>query len=209
MGQPLISQSMMRNRCERLLAEIKQCNEIGSTHKEMINYLNDVFAKAMRVDWKYHVLHESSQFHELFRIHQGLQTRLEDPAHGFRIERFGELFSQIEDWVRRGDIYAHVQEIDFDINDMKTYLQDFLAAIQRAARERSSDPFLDETVQKFRQQLLEYRYLFGQFFFNIISKNIDGQQLRNQFLFVDQYFETSENLLQDLNKNLGDEDQKR
>jgi hypothetical protein len=91
-----------------------------------------------------------------------------------------------------------VHEIELDMNDMKTYLQDFLATIQRATRDKSQDPFLDETIHKLHHQLLEYRYLFGQFFLSIMSRNSDGMQLRNQFLFVDQYFESVENLLQNL-----------
>ncbi len=34
---------------------------------------------------------------------------------------------------------------------------------------------------------MEYRYAFGQFFVNIMRKNVDGQHLRYQFVFVDQY----------------------
>ena len=88
------------------------------------------------------------------------------------------------------------------MNDMKTYLQDFLASIQRAGKEKSSDPFFDEAIVKFCQQLLEYRYLFGQFFLSLMNKSPDSQQLRHQFLFVDQYFETIENLLIDLKANV-------
>ena len=89
-------------------------------------------------------------------------------------------------------------EIELDMNDMKTYLQDFLASVQRAEKERAHNPFIDETVDKFKVQLLEYRYLFGQFFYLLMNKNSESQQLRNQFLFVDQYFETIENHLSHL-----------
>lgn len=198
MGQPLISHSMMRNRCERLLEAIKECDEVGNPDKEIIPYLDEVFSQAMRVDWKYHVLHELDLFHELYRIHQGLQFFLEDPSHAFRMDRFTSLFKQIENWVRSGNVYSHIQEIELDINDMRAYLQDFLALIQRTVREKTSDLLTQDAIKKFRLQLLEYRYLFGQFIYNIVTKNKEGRQLRNQFLFVDQYFETSESLLHDL-----------
>lgn len=197
MGQPLISRFMMRSRAERLLEQLRECDEIGSAHFDTIYYIEEVLSKAMREDWKYHVLHEFPAFHELYRQHQGLSDYIEDPAHAFRMDRFRLLFDQIEEWVSKGDIYAHVHEIELDVNDMKTYLQDFLATAQRAVKEKSSDPFLDETIQKFKQELLEYRYLFGQFFFVLLAKDGNGQ-LRNQFLFVDQYFESIENLLFDL-----------
>lgn len=197
MGQPLISRFMMRSRAERLLEQLRECDEIGSIHFDTIYYVEDVLSKAMREDWKYHVLHEFPAFHELYRQHQGLSDYIEDPAHAFRMDRFRLLFDQIEGWVSKGDIYAHIHEIELDVNDMKTYLQDFLATVQRAVKEKSSDPFLDETIYKFKQELLEYRYLFGQFFFVLLAKDGNGQ-LRNQFLFVDQYFESIENLLFDL-----------
>lgn len=198
MGQPLISRSMMHNRIERLLHQLKACDEIGSPHMSTVYYFEDVLSKAMREDWKYHVLHEFSLFHKIYRLHLGMAKRFEDPAHAFRLDRFNLLFKQIEEWIDKEDIYSHVQEIELDMNDMKTYLQDFLASIQRAVKEKSHDPFLDETIHKFRQQLLEYRYIFGEFFSYITAKNQEGLQLRNQFLFVDQYFESVEMFLNEL-----------
>jgi hypothetical protein len=198
MGQPLISQAMMRRRAARLLENIQIYDEIGNLKQEAIPYVGNVLSKAMRADWKYHVMHEFPLFHEIYHIHLGLQKRISDPSHSFRIDRFKRLFAQIEEWVNQGDIYAHVHEIELDINDMKTYLQDFLASLQRAAKDKSVNPFLDETINKFRQQLLEYRYLFGQFFLKLVEKDDDSRQLRNQFLFVDQYFESVEHILHDL-----------
>lgn len=195
MGQPLISKSMMKRRAEELLNYIKECDEVSSPHPETIAYVEGVFSRALRADWKYHVLHEFPLFHELYRIHQGLEEQVDDPAHAFRLDRFDELFEHVDKWLRKGDVYSHIHEIELDINDMKACLQDFLASIQRGSRERKSDPFWDETVHKFKQQLLEYRYVFGRFFSEMMLRSFEGQQLRNQFLFVDQYFETIENLL--------------
>lgn len=200
MGQPLISRHMMYNRAETLLSYIKDCDEIGSTHFETIQYIGNVFSKALRVDWKYHVLHEFPLFFELYHIHNGLQKPIEDPAHEFRLERFKQLFRRIEDWVNQDDIYSHVHEIELDMNDMKSYLQDFYATIQRVSNMQRSDPFLDDSINEFRQELLEYRFVFGQFFYHLMKKNEEGQQLRNQFLFVDQYFESVENLINDFRK---------
>lgn len=198
MGQPLISRSMMHNRLERLLEELNACDEIGSPRMATIEYTEDVLAKVLRNDWRYHVLHEFPLFHQIYGLHQGLVEAFEDPSHAFRLERFGLLFNKIEEWLQKKQVYPNIHEIELDINDIKAYLQDFLALVQRVVREKSHDPFLDETTFKLRHQLLEYRYLFGQFFHDIVSKNSDGMQLRNQFLFVDQYFESIENLLNEL-----------
>ncbi len=204
MNQPLISRSMIRNRAESFLKQVQNMDEAGSTRFETIYYLEDAFAKALRSDWKYHVLNEFPLFHQLYAIHQGLLPSIDDPAHASRIERFFRLFTEIEEWVKNGDVYSHIHEIESDVSDMKTYLQDFLAVVQRAGREKFSDPFLHENVDKFRRQLLEYRYVFGKFFLSITSENVDGRQLRNQFLFVDQYFESIENLLKDLKISIED-----
>lgn len=198
MGQPLISRAMMRSRGNQLLEQLKACDEVGSPHMSTVFYFENILTKVMREDWKYHVFHEFPLFHQIYSMHQGLVDYFEDPAHAFRIERFHLLFDQIKEWVEKEDVYSHVHEIELDMNDMKTYLQDFLAAIQRASKDKSHDPFLDETSYKLTHQLLEYRYLFGQFFLSITSKSQEGVQLRNQFLFVDQYFESVENLLNEL-----------
>lgn len=198
MGQPLISRAMMTEKGEKLLSRLKDCDQLGSPFMTVIPYVEEVLSRAMRADWKYHVLHEFPLFHQLYRLHQGLAEYFEDPSHAFRLEHFHELFDQIEDWVIKGDVYSHVQEIEVDMNDMRSYLQDYLASIQRFVKEKSQDPFLGFTLRKFRQHLLEYRYIFGQFFSTMMAKSKDGQQLRTQFLFVDQYFEAMENLLREL-----------
>lgn len=198
MGQPLISKVMMQNRAERLLGQIKECDEIGSSSLATVQDIQEIFSRAMRYDWKYHVLHGFPLFHELYAQHRGLYHPIDDPSHAFRMENFKELFNQIEEWVYKEDVYAHIHEIELDINDMKIYLQDFLAAIQRVAREGSAHSRLDETIETFELELLEYRYTFGHFFHVIMSKSTEGQQLRNQFLFVDQYFDSIESLLREL-----------
>jgi hypothetical protein len=198
MGQPLISRPMMSSRSEQFLEAVRSCDEIGSPQLSTVFYIGEVLSKALRADWKYHVLHESPQFHRIYKIHKGLEEEFEDPAHAFRLERFKALFTQILKWIESGDIYAHVHEIELDMNDMKAYLQDFFATIQRAGNQKDKDPLFEESVCNFRQQLLEYRYLFGQFFSSMINMNPEGQQLRQQFLFVDQYFESIEHLLKDL-----------
>lgn len=199
MGQPLISRSMMRKRVETLLEQLKACNEIGSPWIATVYYVEDVLSKAMRMDWKHQVLYEFPLFHQIYRFHRGISEHFEDPAHAFRIERFLQFFDKIGEWIKKEDVYSHVHEIELDVNDMKTYLQDFLASVQRIGKDQSQEPIFRETIYKYRQQLLEYRYLFGQFFLSILKSNTpESLQLRNQFLFVHQYFESVENLLSEL-----------
>jgi hypothetical protein len=198
MGQPLISRPMMASRAEQFLEAVQSCDELGSPQLSTIFYIGEILSRALRADWKYHVLHEYPLFHRIYKVHKGLEEVFEDPAHFFRLERFKVLFFQILDWVERGDVYSHVHEIEIDMNDMKTYLQDFYASIQRVGKQKEKGSLIEESLCKFSQQLLEYRYVFGQFFSSMIRINPEGQQLRQQFLFVDQYFESIENLLKEI-----------
>ncbi len=198
MAQPFISRAMMKNRAEKLLYQLKRCNEIGSPYFSTIETIENILSRAMRLDWKYQVLIGFPEFHEIYHLHHGIIEHFSDPSHSFRLERFHELFDQIHQWIKNDDISSHAEEIELDMNDMKTVLQDFLATVQRAVREKSHDPFLDETARKYQRQLLEYRYVFSQFFSNISNKSSQGRQLRNQFLFVDQYFESVEVLMNQL-----------
>jgi hypothetical protein len=198
MGQPLISRSMMNKFAGKLLAKLNLCDEIGSQQMSSVTLVNKTLSDGMREDWKYHVLHGFPAFHQIYRLHQGLVGYREDPSHAYRLEHFQRLFEQIEQWTAKGDIYSHIHEIELDINDMKTYLQEFLATVQRVEKEKVKDQFLERTIEKLSQQLLEYRYRFGQFFYKISSENADGRFLRNQFLFVDHYFESIENYLEEM-----------
>ena len=202
MGQPLISRNMMHKRVEKLLEEVSKYDELGSYSSDSIEYIGSVLAKAMREDWKYHVLHESPLFHEIMQIHRGLVGDLKDPSHAFRMERFLQLLEQLKRWIKKGNLSSHAYEVGLDINDMKSYLQDLLASVQRAEKERNNNPFLEETVEKFRMEVLEYRYVFSQFFHLFTRQGGESLRLRNQFIFVDQYFESVDGLLNNLSKSI-------
>ncbi|MFI0434739.1 MAG: hypothetical protein ACH350_03290 [Parachlamydiaceae bacterium] len=196
-GQPLMSRSVLKNREELIVAQLKLCDEVGSPYSSTINYVGDVLSKVMRLDWKYHILYEIPLFHRLYHVHQGLIGGFDDPSHTSRLERLRSVLDQIKERLERENVSFHFYEMEVDISDMKTYLQDFLASVQRINKEKSQDPFFHETIDKLRQQLLDYRYLFGQFFCLIMAKSVDGMRLRIQFLFVDQYFESVETLLKE------------
>jgi hypothetical protein len=204
-NQPLISKALMTKRIEELLRQIKDHHEIGSPDLSVIDFMTNVFSKALKADWKYNVLHGFPLFAHLYRLHQGLIEHYDDPAHAIRLARFNRLFEQIAEWVNKGEYFLHVSEIELDISDMKTYLQDFLAVIQRTGKELEPEMHLLPIVKKLEGQLLEYRYFFGKFFYLISSKSREGQQLRNQFLFVNQYFDSMENLIEELKQKSEEE----
>lgn len=196
MSSPLISREMMRKRGESLIDDLGLCNILGCSHFERVDHVGHVLNQAMRLDWKYHVLHEFSEFHIIVDQYRSLVCVGVDPAHEGRLKQFQTLFFHIKAWLARKDPSGHIQDISIDMNDMKTYLQDFLAAVQRLQKDQSSQEAYEEAIKQFRYQLLEYRYFFGEFFSQLIhSEERTSMQLRNRFLFVDQYFESVELLL--------------
>ena len=82
--------------------------------------------------------------------------------------------------------------------EMKEYLQDFLIVVQDLTKDRTR---AHEAMTQVARQLLEYRYIFGKFFHYLDQNEPEGKLIRNQFLFVDQYFETAENNLHEMQQN--------
>ena len=198
MGQPLTSRTVMKSRSEKVLSLLHEMNELGSFNPEVIDYAGKILSRAMRADWQYHVLFEFSQFHQLYQIHRGLLGALDSRMHLNRLEKFKKIIKKLQEWVRNRDISKHVHEIEMEMSDLSLYLQEFLATVQRELQNAAQKPeLLRKITLEIRGQLLEYRYLFGNFFHFLHLNEPEGKTIRNQFLFVDQYFETVENLLHD------------
>jgi hypothetical protein len=199
MGQPLTSRMVMRARAEKLLDQIQQMDELGSFNPDVVEYVGKAFSKGLRADWQYNVFFDIPLFHQLYEIHQGILGPIEDRNHLGRKNKFRDLITQIEGWVRNRDTHRHVHEIETDMTDMKNYLQEFLAYVQRIENEKDlSKVALKAHTSDITRQLLEYRYLFGQFFHDLHQYEPEGKMIRNQFLFIDQYLESVENKLNEL-----------
>lgn len=199
MGQPLSSKAVMKSRAERLLEQMEEINELGSFDDDIINMMGKVFSKAMRADWQYHVLFEFPLFHQLYRIHQGITGKNTDLKHQNRMSKFREIIDELQGWVKKCDTHRHVHEIETDMNDMRGYLQDFLALVQNFSVNDGLDAVSAQVeISHFARQLLEYRYLFGSFFQMLHQHEPEGKLIRNQFLFVDQYFEAVESQLHEM-----------
>lgn len=198
-NQPLIPHRIIRSRSEEILGYVQQLNELGSPNQEVIPYVGKVFSKMLRADWKYHVVFGIPLFHQLYSIHHGLVKRIDDRSHDNRLARFSTLLQQIQDFAKAQKTQTHAHEIELDMNDIKGYLQDFLATIQRTKNDlgKNKEQALSQ-YNKFAQELLEYRYLFGNFFYQLRQNESEGNIIRRQFLFVDQYFETVEQKLYEL-----------
>lgn len=202
MARPLTSRFVMRNKSDKLLLQLQQMDELGSFNPAVVETVGSVLSRALRADWQHHVLFDIPLFHQLFAIHQGILGAMEERSHQIRMRKFKILIAQIEGWVRARDSYRHVHEIEADMMDVKGYLQDFSAHLQRIESERSlTKEFRDQILKDVSRQLLEYRYLFGKFFYALYQYEPEGRLIRNQFLFVDQYFESQETQIADLKRN--------
>ena len=89
-------------------------------------------------------------FQALFQNHLHLIDVGEERQHVHRYNTFKKVFQQIEQWMASGDFVKHAHEVDLDINDTKSLLQDFLGQVQ------NSKPFTPETQAMATKQLLEY-----------------------------------------------------
>lgn len=206
MAQPLISRSSMRLHADRLIYEIMQLDELTHSDPKCVPYIGFVLSRALRADWKYHVLFDIPQFHHMYSIHISLVGALDDREHLNRTIKFKRLLQQLTQWVKHHDTPKHPHEIESDVHDIKSYLQKFLAHTERLTSSGSQE--LSEQLRvplaEIEQQLLEYRYMFGRFFHILHAGKPEERMIRKQFLFVDQYFEAIENrLIQALTQSAG------
>jgi hypothetical protein len=112
------------------------------------------------------------------------------------MNKFRSIIKKLREWVNDRDIHKHVAEIEVEMSDLQQYLQEFLAQVQRMIIESPGNPeILRKVVINTSAELLEYRYLFGTFFHFLHQNEPEGKTIRNQFLFVDQYFESVENFV--------------
>lgn len=196
MAQPLASYSLMLSKAKLFVQELDRINELGSTRPDVVDFVGDAFSRALRCDWKFHVFYEIPQFQQLFTIHQGIVGALEDRGHLNRMRHFKKQIRHIEDWIKNNNASRHLDEIDVELSDLKGYLQDFLAHVQRIDQDAQEGGAVDpQRLSDLSNQLLEYRCLFGRFFHLLRRDKGEERVIRNQFLFVDQYFETVENKL--------------
>lgn len=195
-SQPLISRALMHANVERIVNALVDLDELGSFNRNITDFFDQVLSKTLRVDWKYNVAFEIPKFQEVYQIHKGLIGKSEDRQHFNRINKFKHVFQQVEDWAKKKITQRHMDEIELDMIDIKVHLQDFLASVQRMITSLGTDVSKGDMIRKeIAGQLLEYRYLFGQFFHELSKSEQDERSLRNQFLFVYQYFEAIENKL--------------
>lgn len=199
MGQPLTSYNMTRVRAELVLDYLKNLDELGSYHHEVVSYAGQLLSKLLRADWKFNVLEELPLYHNLFAIHVGVMGHVDDRKHMKRMNKFHHLIEEIEEWVKNREIRKHEHELELDINDLKGYLQDFLAQVQRIAKDDSLDAASAKSaIESVAYQLLIYRYGFGEFFHFLNQQGPDGKRIRNKLLFIDQYFESVEQKVHEL-----------
>ncbi len=193
MKQPLISLITMQGRSERFVKLLEGLDILSNSDKRCVEYVGQSLNKAMRADWQYQTLFALPGFHHLYSLYRGLTGPLNERNHLNRLQKFKRLIQQLELWVKNQDTPRHTHEIELDLNDLKGYLQDFLASAQRLSRDEAADR--ESRISDAVHQLIEYRYIFGNFFHHLMDDSVEARTLRKQLLFVDQYFEAVDNSL--------------
>lgn len=195
MSQPLASREIQSLCIDKLLIYIEQLEELSSFDQSVVDYIDWFFNITLRMDWKYHLLPQNPRFKTLYEIHHEFIKPSQDKAHIKRLGHFFEIIEEIEKWVAAKEEHQHIKEIEADIGELKGYLQGILAHLQREIRryeeQELPDQNSDEIISEARRQLLEYRYLFAQFFYRLQLLGGD-YLLRRQLLFIDDYFESVE-----------------
>lgn len=198
LSAPLLSEKIMDNRLQRLLGFLEETNELGSFNPCVVHDMGVWLGKAMRADWRHHILHRYPKFHEIYAIHLGLAEAGDDKLHNNRLAKFRKVLWELKGWIVKRETVHHTGDIELDINDIRGYLQEFYAHVQRVIGEGGDRTTLERKVEMFTQQLLEYRYLFGYFFHQLNEENTEEYLIRSQFYFVDQYFESVDRRLQEI-----------
>jgi hypothetical protein len=204
MGQPLASKDLMKRNAKTLMQTLQNLDEISSFDPKSVDFVCRTLCKAMCMDWKYHVLQNIPVFHKVYEIHQGISNISNDRVHLNRLHKFQRILKQLEHWIKNDETLKHAQDIDLDIHDIKAYLQDFLAYVQRLVPEEETDDWdsqrYERPLGKAAQAFLQYLYLFGNFFSQLNPDNPEHRLMRKHLLFVDQYFEAIERKIQELSK---------
>lgn len=190
-GQPLIPLHLFHKGAEKILQKLDSLDELGSYGQESLNYVRHVLDRLLRANWSGHPLFEIPLFLQLYNLHQKIIGPSADEAHRQRLLKLDILLEQIRQKISDENTLTN-QGIDYDLNDIKGYLQDFLATLQRSLKDdTASAKRAKQHAEDAAQQLLEYRYLFG-FFLAKLHTYTDIDYLYHQLLFVDHYFESIE-----------------
>jgi hypothetical protein len=182
MGQPLQSRSIIKSKSDEIVRQLILINELTSPLKEVSGRIQDVLIRIMRVDTHFLTLQENRDFFTVYEIHQGLNPPSNNPMHTKRLK----LYHQIIDHFKSGHPDHHEVE-----HDLQEAIQEFYHSIT---------PGID--VKDYKNQLLEERYIFADFFYYLKQLGAEGSHIRHEFHIVDQYFEAVELKLESLQQGL-------
>lgn len=195
MSQPLIPAHLERYCSDKVLHILERLDELGSYGRAVVDYSRYVLARLLKADWRGYILQEMPLFQQLYILHQNTSEIAGDVNHRRRLEKLDILLKQVR-YKMRAEGSVAMNDIEYDVNDIKGYLQDFLATLQRTSKvENLSAVRARCYIEDASQCLLEYRYLFSAFF-SSLQHEAEGIYLRCQFSFVDHYFDSFEETIQ-------------
>lgn len=180
MSQPLISRSVMKSRSGELIKELSEADELVSTLPEVSELMLNVLLRAFKAD-KYETLTEADGFWNLWEIHHGLTYTHPSLNHTRRMKDYTRVVQHLKHWIAQHQLSTHIHDTEHDIHDIQEGLQEFYHSIK--------DDMLPVKKWELKKELLEERVFFSSFF-SYLRKEKEGKWLRAEFSFVDTYFES-------------------
>lgn len=186
LNQPLLSNALFKKKAEELSLKLLELDELTSTSEQVIFSVRKALIALSLLDLHYHELSEMENFHKAYDIHRGMLEIPLSPSHYKRMKLYYKVINQIKHGIKAHDLNEHAKEIEHEIHDAQEALQEFFRLSQNGGLQLFS----------MQEELLEESHLFDNFFYFLKKKDLEGRYLRQEFAFVDNYFDAIRTNLQ-------------
>ena len=191
MGQPLISESLMRRKTAELISELTKARELTSALPEVSDLMLDTLLRAFKADTKHETLTAAPGFFPLWEVHSGLSYPYKSASHLKRLKVYKKVTQHLKHWLYEQELDRHSHDIEHEIHDLQETLQEFYHAVNQGG-------FTPSQITEIQKELLEERVFFATFFQLLRKHNQGSRRIRSQFSFVDTYFNAIDDKLRAL-----------
>ena len=176
-------------------------DELASTSPRAIDFVGEVLLKSLRYDTKFSLLFDNSLFHKIYAIHHELAAPLiSDAAHVQEVEKWKMHISRILKWLHKDHGEKQVGDIDILHQEAPRHLNTIFESLREQVEPPAGEQAakLQHSVNVIRQEILEFRYLLGDFYRHLGQTGLEERHLRGRFVTVDNQLEAIETALQSL-----------
>lgn len=195
MGNPFLNYAAAKNIGADFVREFAVWDELGAASLSCVEETEILLSQMMREDWKYHVLGGMPLFHYLYRIHNELQNRLLETREDAYLKRFCALLGEVREKSRLED--SPRIEAERPLQEIRKSLEAFLERVCKNFNESLEISAKEVLIKKYRRELLQHRYQFSRMVNRLVKEEAVA---RENLLFVDQYFESIDNLIDSLDR---------